>query len=60
MINIKENAIEAIKSLPEDTSLEEILYTIYIKTKAINGMQDIKKGNFITQEELLEEVSKWK
>ena len=44
MINIKETAIQAIKELPDDTTLEDIITAIYIRTKAIAGMKEIEKA----------------
>ncbi len=60
MINIKETAIQAIKELPDDTTLEDIITAIYIRTKAIAGMKEIEKRNYISNATLREEVEDWK
>ena len=59
-MNLKETAIQAIKELPEETTLEDIISAIYIRTKAIAGMKEIEKGNYTSDSTLREEVTKWK
>lgn len=59
MINLKETAIQAIKELPEDTTLENIIQAIYIKAKAIAGMKEIEEGKYQTSEALRNEVENW-
>lgn len=60
MINLKQPAIETIKALPDYPSLEDIVNAIYIKAKAIAGMEEIENGNFISSKNLIEEVKTWK
>jgi len=60
MIDLKELAIDAIKALHDYPSLEEFINTIYIKAKAIAGMQEIENGNFISTKDLRKEVESWK
>jgi len=60
MMDLKEPAIDAIKALPDYPSLEEIINAIYIKAKAIAGMQEIENGNFISTKDLRNEVESWK
>lgn len=60
MIDLKKIAIEAINSLPDYPTIEEIINAIYIKTKAITGMKEINNGNFISSDNLKKEVHSWK
>jgi len=60
MINLKETAIQAIKELPDETTLADIIEAIYVKTKAIAGMKEIEKGNYVSSSVLREEVEGWK
>lgn len=52
MESVKEQAINAINHLPENVSFEDILYTLYVKKGINEGLKDIKKGNFKSQEEV--------
>ena len=60
MINLKEPAIQAIKELPEETTLEDIIEAICIKAKAIAGMKEIEEGKYVSSSMLREEVEGWK
>lgn len=60
MINLKETAIQAIKELPDETTLEDIIEAIYVKTKAIEGMKAIEDGKYVSSSVLREEVEGWK
>ena len=60
MVDLKKSSIEAINALPDFPSLEDIFNAIYLKAKAIAGMEDIKNGNFLTTNELIKEVKSWK
>ena len=60
MINLKETAIQAIKELPDETTLENIIEAICVKTKAIAGMKAIEEGKYVSSSVLREEVEGWK
>lgn len=42
--SIKKKAISLIKKLPEDVSLEEIMYHLYVKQKLLKAKEDIAQG----------------
>ncbi len=48
---VKEQAIELIKSLPDDCTLEEIQYHLYVREKVEKGIKAIDEGRFVSQEE---------
>ncbi len=50
--NIKNNALELIFKLPNDCSYEDIMYSLYVKSKVEAGLNDIKNGNYYTHEEV--------
>jgi len=60
MLNLKETAIQAIMELPDETTINEIINAIYVKTKAIAGMKEIEEGKYISSSVLREEVENWK
>jgi len=59
MKNTKQEVIDLIAQLPDDCTLEDIQYHIYVKQKIVSGLQDIEKGDAYTQEEVEERLSKW-
>ena len=44
MTAVKELAHQVIESLPEEASMEDILYALYARTKFEEGVQEIREG----------------
>lgn len=59
MASIKEVTIETIKRLPDECSLEDIMYEINFVAQVLEGLRDAENGNFLTTEELLNRVEQW-
>lgn len=55
----KENVQRMIEGLPDDTSLEDIQYHIYVRQKVERGLKDIEEGRYLTQDEVEERMKKW-
>lgn len=58
-VNPKAEALRLIESLPEDATLEEIQYHLYVMEKARRGVQAIARGEVVTHEEVKAEVAQW-
>jgi predicted transcriptional regulator len=56
---LKESAIESIKRLPEECSIEDIMYRIDLVAQVLEGLKDAESGRLITTEELLERLDQW-
>ncbi|MBN1215663.1 MAG: hypothetical protein JXA99_09530 [Candidatus Lokiarchaeota archaeon] len=59
MATEKENIIEMIKELPDDTTLEDIMYHLYAREKIIRGLKDADEGKKISNEKAKEVIEKW-
>ncbi len=59
METAKEQVQEILEALPEDASLEDIQYHIYVRQKIQLGMDDIEAGRVISQEEVRQRFAKW-
>ena len=57
MSPIKEEAIRAIESLPEDCTYDDILYELYVKKKIAEGMDAVERGDLFTHEEVKKRFS---
>jgi hypothetical protein len=51
MVPVKEAAIRLIESLPEDCSLEDIQYHLYVRQKVERGIAAIDAAPLMSQEE---------
>jgi hypothetical protein len=55
----KQEALEAIGKLPDDTDMDEIMYQLYVLDKIRKGQEAVEKGQTITSEELKREIDSW-
>ncbi len=56
---VKEQAIELIRSLPDDCTLEDIQYHLYVRAKVERGIRAIDEGRVVSQEEAEKKVREW-
>jgi|Deesub1362A_J573_1020465.scaffolds.fasta_scaffold14915_4 predicted transcriptional regulator len=59
MAKLKEVAIETIKRLPDECSLEDIMYEIDFIAQVLEGLKDAEAERLLTTEELLKRVEQW-
>ena len=52
--NLKEEIIDLIKKLPEDATIDDIMYHLYVKKKILAGIKDLKQGKVIPHEKVME------
>jgi predicted transcriptional regulator len=50
---------ELLKQLPEDASLEEIQYHLYVRQKIQQGLDDVPAGRVVSHEEAQKRLAKW-
>jgi hypothetical protein len=55
----KQEAIDLIKQLPDDASLEDIQYHLYVREKVERGLRDLKARRTISQKEVERRMNKW-
>jgi predicted transcriptional regulator len=56
---LKETAIETIKRLPDECTIEDIMYRLDLVAQVLEGIQDAQAGRLLTTDELLERVDQW-
>ena len=59
MQTAKQEVMELLQQLPDDSSLEEIQYHLYVRQKIQRGLQDTEQGKVLTQEEVEKRMKKW-
>ena len=55
----KESILQAIRDLPDDASLEEILDAVLLRLKVERGRRQIRDGQGMSHDEVRERLSKW-
>ena len=55
---IKEDIINLIQELPDDATLEDIQYHLFVKQKLLRAEEQIKEGKTTSHEEVMEKANK--
>ena len=56
---VKQASIETIKRLPDQCTIDDIMYEINFVAQVYEGLKDAEEGKLITTEELLKRVDGW-
>lgn len=59
MQTTKQEVSDLLKRLPDDCTLEDVQYHLYVIQKIERGLKDAEEGRFYTQEEVEKKMSKW-
>jgi predicted transcriptional regulator len=59
METAKEEVRQILESLPDDATLEEIQYRVYVRQAIDAGLRDITEGRTLSQEEVEQRVARW-
>ena len=59
MKTAKEEVRELLDQLPEDSSLEDIQYHIYVRQKVQKGLDAVREGKVISQHEIEQRMTRW-
>ena len=55
----KQEALDTIGRLPDDTDMDEIMYRLYVLDKIRKGQQAVAEGRTISSEQLKREIEQW-
>lgn len=59
METAKEQVQQILEKLPEDASLEDIQYHIYVRQKIQQGVDDVEAGRIISHSDVQQRLAKW-
>lgn len=59
IMGAKEEVAALLKGLPDDCSLEDIQYHLYVLEKVKAGREEAERHGTLTQEEVEKRLSKW-
>lgn len=59
MGSAKEEVRRILEQIPDNASFEDIQYHIYVREKIERGLEDVKQGRVIDQEEVERRMRKW-
>ncbi len=55
----KDDVRALLERLPDDASLNDIQYHIYVRQKIERGLDAIRQGNVVSQEEIEKRMARW-
>ncbi len=59
MSTAKQDVEHLLNNLPEDSSVEDIQYHLYVLDKVRRGLEDARVNGTLSQEEVETRLSKW-
>ena len=59
MQTAKREVEELLQTLPDDATLEDIQYHIYVKQKIAQGLADVRAGRVVSQEQVEQRFARW-
>ncbi|MFA4796411.1 hypothetical protein B1J93_01305 [Leptospira kirschneri serovar Pomona] len=60
MPSTKQQAINLIESLPDDTSFDDIMEELFFSKKVQQGLTELDNNKAISHAQILEEIDKWR
>ncbi len=59
MLTAKQGVLDLIEQLPNEVSMDEIIYQVYVFGKVKNGQKAVNQGATLTSDELKDEIDSW-
>lgn len=57
--SVKEEVIDMLRRLPDDITLEDIQYHLYVRQLVEEGIRDVEAGRVIPHEEVVRQMDEW-
>lgn len=55
----KQMASQVLQQLPDDCSLEDIMYRLYVRDRILKGLDSARQEGTLTHEEVESRLSRW-
>ena len=59
MSSAKEFVLDVLQSLPDDCTVEDIQYQLYVRQKIAEGEQAAREGRIVPHEQVMREAREW-
>jgi hypothetical protein len=60
MVSIKQEVTELLERLPDDCSIEDIQYHLYVLEKIRRGLEDVEQGQTLAHADVVQKLSRWR
>ncbi len=58
-MTVKEQVLEVIARMPDDSTLDDIGYELYVIESVQKGLDELDRGDYLTHEQAREQLRKW-
>jgi predicted transcriptional regulator len=58
-MTVKEQVLEVITRMPDDSTLDDIGYELYVIESVQKGLAELDRGEYLTHEQAREKLRKW-
>jgi predicted transcriptional regulator len=55
----KRAALKIIERMPDDASLEEIMYELFFRERVDRGLKELEKGKTVSHQEVRRSAARW-
>ena len=55
----KQDILKIIEGMPDDVSLEDVMYELYVRSEVLAGLEDFRAGRTVSHDEVMREFAKW-
>jgi predicted transcriptional regulator len=55
----KHAALRIIQQMPDDSSLEEVIYELYFRQRVERGLEELRQGKTVSHQSVKKSVAKW-
>ncbi|MFH0948629.1 MAG: hypothetical protein V1833_06515 [Elusimicrobiota bacterium] len=59
MMDVRQQVVQMVQSLPENVTVDDIMAELYFKMQVDAGLKELDEGKGIPHEEVEERMSKW-
>jgi hypothetical protein len=59
MASAKEEVRQLLETLPDDATLEDVQYSIYVRERVLRGRQEADAGRVSDQDEIERRMNRW-
>jgi hypothetical protein len=60
MVTLKSQILAVASALPDDCTLEDFRYRLYLQLKAQEGLQAIESGDTLSRDQVAEQIKTWR
>ena len=58
-MSVKTEVLKLIEGLPDNVTIEDILYKLYVRARIEGGIKELDEGKGISHEQAMEKIAEW-